>query len=117
MEKYLKAKHDLGSEKLNLLKIIFFGPSAAGKSTLLSVLLQKDIKSLRESTGILDRKLVQFKVAVQMDTSKSISQWKIVNIEEEILRLRHAIEKNIAKRTDKKNPISLKLQPSNVKQI
>ena len=111
MEKYLKAKHDLGSEKLNLLKIIFFGPSGAGKSTLLSVLLQKDIKSIRESTGILDRKLVQFKVAVQRDTPKSISQWKIVNIDEEILRLRHVIEEKIAEHIDKRNST---LQQSNV---
>ena len=94
-----------------MLKILFFGPSGAGKSTLLSVLLQQDIKSLRESTGILDRKLVQFKVAVQRDTSKSISQWKIVNIDEEILRLRRAIEEKLAERTDKRNPT---LQQSNV---
>ena len=100
MEKYLRAKHVLGSEKLNLLKIIFFGPSGAGKSTLLDVLLQKDIKSLQESTGILDQKLVQFKVAVERDTSKSISQWKKVTIDEEILRLRHTIEEKIAERTD-----------------
>ena len=60
MQKYLKAKHDLGSEELKLLKILFFGPPGAGKTTLLSVLLGQDIQSLRESTGVLDRKLVQF---------------------------------------------------------
>ena len=115
MEIYLKAKHELGSEKLNLLKILFFGPSGAGKSTLLSVLLQKDITSLRESTGMLDQKIIQFKVAVQMDTSKSISQWKIVKVDEEILRLHHVIEKKISKRADgRKDPTSLNLPQSNI---
>ena len=93
IEKYLKAKCDLGFEKLKLLKILFFGPAGAGKTTLLSVLLQQHLKSLRESTGILDQKLVQFKVAVQTDTTKSVSRWKVVSIDEEILRLRYAIEK------------------------
>ena len=101
IEKYLKAKHDLGSEKLRLLKILFFGPAGAGKTTLFSVLLQQDLKSLRQSTGVLDRKLVQFKVAVQRDTTKSISQWKVISIDEEILRLRYAIENNIEERTKK----------------
>ena len=116
MEKYLKAKHDLGSEKLNLFSILFFGPSGAGKSTLLGVLLQQNIKSIRESTGILDRKLVQFKVAVQKDADQSISQWKTVSIDEEILRLKNAIEKNIAERTDKKKvPTDKKKDPTSVK--
>ena len=116
MEKYLKAKHDLGSEKLNLFSILFFGPSGAGKSTLLGVLLQQDIKSVRESTGILDRKLVQFKVAVQKDTEQSISQWKMVSIDEEIIRLKHAIEKNIVERADKKKvPTDKKKDPTSVK--
>ena len=126
MEKYLKAKDDLGSERLNLFSILFFGPFGAGKSTLLDVLLQKNIKSLRESTGILDKKLVQFKVAVtvQKDTVQSISHWKIVSIDEEILRLKHAIEKNIVERTDKKkdptdkkklDPASVKLQQPDMK--
>ena len=95
LEKYLKAKHDLGSEELKLLKILFFGPPGAGKTTLLSVLLDQTIQSYRESTGVLDRKLVQFKVAVQRDVEKAISQWKIVKIEEEILRLRHIIEEKV----------------------
>ena len=116
MEKYLKAKHDLGSEKLNLFSILFFGPSGAGKSTLLGVLLQQNIKSIRESTGILDRKLVQFKVAVQKDAEQSISQWKMVSIDEEILRLKHAIEKNIVEHTDKKKvPTDTKKDPTSVK--
>ena len=97
LQKYLKAKHDLGSEELKLLKILFFGPPGAGKTTLLSVLLGQDIKSLRESTGVLDRKLVQFKVAVQRNIEKDASQWKIVSINEEISRLRRTIEKIIEK--------------------
>ena len=104
LQKYLKAKHNLGTEKLRLLKVLFFGPPGAGKSTLLSVLLDQDVQSYRESTGVLDRKLVQFKVAVQTNVEKAISQWKIVKIEEEILRLRHIIEGKLDKHT---------LEPSN----
>ena len=99
LEKYLRAKHDLGSEELKLLKILFFGPPGAGKTTLLSVLLNLEVQSYRESTGVLDRKLVQFKVAVQRDVVKAISQWKIVKINEEILRLWYIIEEKLGKRT------------------
>ena len=97
LEKYLRAKRDLGSEELKLLKILFFGPPGAGKTTLLSVLLDLEIQSYRESTGVLDRKLVQFKVAVHVENAKSL--WKIVKIEEEISRLRHIIEEKLKKRT------------------
>ena len=100
MQKYLKAKSDLGTEELTLLKVLFFGPPGAGKSTLLSVLLNQDIRALRESTGMLDRKLVQFKVAVQKDAENSI--WKMVDINEEILRLRHTIDKVIEMRKSQK---------------
>ena len=103
MQKYLKAKCDLGSEELKLLKILFFGPPGVGKSTLLSVLLHQDIQSLRESTGVLDKKLVQYKVAVQRDDAKAVSKWKIVNIDEEILRLRHTIEENLKKCTSEQS--------------
>ena len=95
----MRAKHDLGSEELKMLKILFFGPPGAGKTTLLSVLLDQTIQSYRESTGVLDRKVVQFKVAVQRDIEKAISQWKIVKIEEEILRLRRTIEEKLKQRT------------------
>ena len=99
MQKYLKAKCDLGSEKLNLLKVLFFGPPGAGKTTLLNVLLNLDIKVLRESTGVLDPKLVQFKISVQKQTEKSISHWKKIEIDEEILRFRDTIKKIIDART------------------
>ena len=112
MQKYLKAKRNLGSEKLKLLKILFFGPPGVGKSTLLSVLLCQDIRSLRESTGVLDRKLVQFKVAVQRDDAKAVSNWKVVNINEEILRLRHTIEENLKKCTsESSNDLHTDLRP------
>ena len=73
--------------------------NTTGKTTLLSVLLNLDIKVLRESTGVLDRKLVQFKISVQKQTEKSISYWKKIEIDEEILRLRKTIEKIIEERT------------------
>ena len=115
MEKYLRAKYDLGSEELKLLKILFFGPPGAGKTTLLSVLLNLEVQSYRESTGVLDRKLVQFKVAVQRDVEKAISQWKIVKINEEILRLRHTIEEKLGKRTSEYNKRSLPDSESKMK--
>ena len=101
MQKYLKAKSDLGAEELKLLKVLFFGPPGAGKSTLLSVLLHQDIQSLRESTGVLDKKLVQYKLSVKRNTLKSESHWKVVDINEEILRLRRTIEKVIEERNFK----------------
>ena len=82
-----------------MLKILFFGPPGAGKTTLLSVLLDLEVQAYRESTGVLDRKLVQFKVAVQRNIEKAISQWKKVEINEEILRLRHIIVKKLEQRT------------------
>ena len=39
---YYQAKHNLGSEKLQLLKLLIFGPPGAGKSSLLKVLLSDD---------------------------------------------------------------------------
>ena len=116
MEKYLKAKHALGSEKLKLLKILFFGPAGAGKTTLLDVLLQDGIRSLRESTGVLDLKLVEFKVAIEADAAKSMSQWRIVTLQQEILRLRHAIEKRIEEYASKDdNPLLVDTPMPNMK--
>ena len=94
-----------------MLKILFFGPPGAGKTTLLSVLLDLAIQSYRESTGVLDRKLVQFKVAVHVENAKS--HWKIVKIKEEISRLRHIIEEKLKKRTlqNSNNKLSPDSQP------
>ena len=97
LQKFCKAKRDLGTEELKLLKILFFGPPGAGKSTLLSVLLDQNIQFHRESTGVLNRKLVQFKVAVEKEYEKAVSQWKIVDINEEILRLRKTIDEKLKK--------------------
>ena len=112
MQKYLKAKHDLGSVELKLLNILVFGPPGVGKSTLLSVLLCQNIQLLRESTGLLDRKLVQLKVAVQRDVAKCTSQWKVVNIDEEILRLRHTIQAKLENCTlENSNDLCSDLKP------
>ena len=93
MEKYLKAKRELGSEDLKILSVLFFGPPGAGKTTLLDVLLQKDIGSRRNSTGVLDRKLLQFKIAVNKE--KKVSKWVEIKISDEISRLHHTIDKKI----------------------
>ena len=93
-----------------MLKVLFFGPPGAGKSTLLSVLLDQDIQSYRKGTGVLDRKLVQFKVAVQMNVDKAISQWKIVKIDEEISRLHHTIEETLKRPLNTSNRLQSDLQ-------
>ena len=79
---YYQAKHDLGSEKLQLLKLLIFGPPGAGKSSLLKVLLGGDPDPVRNSTGVCDRHLVQCTIAVTSDDHDST--WVKVNLEDEI---------------------------------
>jgi len=88
---YYQAKHDLGSEKLQLLKLLIFGPPGAGKSSLLKVLLGGDPDTVRNSTGVCDRHLVQCTIAVTFDNHASKSSWVKVDLEDEIQRLKHKI--------------------------
>ena len=94
---YYQAKRNLGTEKLQLYKLIIFGPPGVGKSSLFNVLLGGNPDQERSSTGVLNRKLVQAKVAINILTDLSKSSWNLITIEDEILRLRSAIEKVIRK--------------------
>ena len=100
-ELYLRAIKDLGSEELQLCKVMFFGPPGVGKSSLFNVLLkppemeqnhEMKQKQERNSTGIFDLKLVQFKVMVIKDDEKSKSFWNTITLDDEIKRLRYKIE-------------------------
>jgi len=93
---YYQTKHDLGSEKLQLLKLLIFGPPGAGKSSLLKVLLGNDPDPVRNSTGVCDRHLVQCTIAVTSDNSDSKSTWVKINLEDEIQRLKHKIHRRVS---------------------
>ena len=94
-ELYLRAIKDLGSEELQLCKVVFFGPPGVGKSSLVNVLIDNSKmkqKQERNSTEMFDLKLVQFKVMVIKDDKKSESFWNTVTLDDEIERLRYKIE-------------------------
>ena len=94
-ELYLRAIKDLGLEELQLCKVVFFGPPGVGKSSLVKVLIDNSKikqKQERNSTGMFDLKLIQFKVMVIKDDKKSESFWNTVTLDDEIERLRYKIE-------------------------
>ena len=97
-ELYYQAINEFGSEKMQLCKIVFFGPPGVGKSSLCSVLLKKIPQSNRNSTGIFDLKLVQFTVEVTKDNKECKSDWNVVRLEEEMERLSNAIKEKIDKK-------------------
>ena len=94
---YYQTKHDLGTEELQLYKLVIFGPPGVGKSSLFQVLLGNNPDPVRRSTGVLYRKLIQVKVAITTLTGQSKSSWNLVSIEDEILRLRSTIKRVIEK--------------------
>ena len=96
-ELYSQAINDLGSEELHLCKVVFFGPPGVGKSSLCRVLIKLP-DSKRDSTGVFNLKLVQFKVEVTKDDTEQTSVWNIITLTEEIERLRCVIEEKLSKR-------------------
>ena len=94
---YYQAKHNLGTEELQLYKLIIFGPPGIGKSSLFKVLLGNNPDPLCNSTGVLYRKLVQAKVSIATLDGQSKSSWHLINIEDKVLRFCSTIERVIEK--------------------
>ena len=90
---YYQAKHDLGTEELQLYKLVIFGPPGVGKSSLFQVLLGNNPDPERNSTGVLNKKLVQVKHKIGIATMADQSSWHLVSIETEILRLHSTIKR------------------------
>ena len=110
-ELYSQAVSNLGSEELHLCKVIFFGPPGVGKSSLCGVLINHPVTK-RESTGVFDLKLVQFKVEVTKHDIEEKSVWNIVTLQEEIERLRHIIKRKLNKQNH-----PTEIQPAHQKKV
>ena len=110
-ESYSQAINNLGSEELHLCKVVFFGPPGVGKSSLCRVLIKLP-ESERESTGVFNLKLVQFKVEVTVDDTKERSVWNIVTLPKEIERLRQVIKEKLNK---EKHPTEIQTAHPNEK--
>ena len=91
-----QAKLNNEKERLCLYKLVIFGPSRVGKSSLFQVLLDKTPKEILESTGIY--KLQMFKVAI---TKTTTLQWHGIELEDEITRLRFMLVNKIDKQEPK----------------
>ena len=98
---YLRAIKELGSEELQLCKVVFFGPPGVGKSSLVNVLIQTPEMKERNSTGLFDLKLIQFKVMVIKDDQKNNSFWNTVTLDNEIEHLRCKIEAKLTSQKQK----------------
>ena len=109
---YYQAINDFGSEKIQLCKVVFFGPPGVGKSSLCSVLLKKIPQADRNSTGVFDLKLVQFTVEVTNKDHKE-SVWNVVTLKEEMERLSNIIKEKIGKKkyTVELRPKYIDIQP------
>ena len=81
---YYQAKHNHGTEELQLYKLVIFGPPGVGKSSLFKVLLGGIPDAMRKSTGLLIRNLVQIKVAITRLTGEYKSSWCLIRTEDEI---------------------------------
>ena len=86
-----KALKDNRKEELCLYKLVIFGPSRVGKTTLFEVLLNKTPSKNSKSTGVY--KFQMFKVAVTKTATDSKFSWRKVKIEDEISWLRYLLDK------------------------
>ena len=86
-----KALKDNRKEELCLYKLVIFGPSRVGKTSLFEVLLNKTPSKNSKSTGVY--KFQMFKVAVTKTATDSKFSWREVKIEDEISWLRYLLDK------------------------
>ena len=86
-----KALKDNRKEELCLYKLVIFGPSRVGKTSLFQVLLNKTPSKNSKSTGVY--KFQMFKVAVTKAATDSKFSWREVKIENEISWLRYLVDK------------------------
>ena len=87
-ERYLQCKKQgFEKEKLQLYKLLIFGPPGVGKSSLLQVLVGENPSDVRNSTGVLNVVQVQVKIAITKQSS-----WHLFSRKEEIARLRGVIK-------------------------
>ena len=105
IRKHLKeVKKSNEKEKLCLYKLVIFGPSRVGKSSLFKILRNKACKKDSKSTGIY--KVKMFKVSVTKTSTDSKFSWHKIKLEDEISRLRFELEEQIR---DSKQKITLNL--------
>ena len=86
-----QALKDNRKEELCLYKLVIFGPSRVGKTSLFQVLLDKIPSKNSKSTGVY--KFQMFKVAVTKTATDSKFSWREVKIEDEISWLRFLLDK------------------------
>ena len=86
-----QALKDNRKEELCLYKLVIFGPSRVGKTSLFQVLLNKTPSENSKSTGVY--KFQMFKVAVTKTATDSKFSWREVKIEDEISWLRFLLDK------------------------
>ena len=100
IEHYLECKKaGFGTERLQLYKVLIFGPPGVGKSSLFQVLLGNNPSSTRNSTGVLDVVQVQVKIAISkpglVHGAMNSSSWQIFSRKEEIARLHKIIQMKV----------------------
>ena len=88
-----EAKKSNVKEKICLYKLVIFGPSRVGKSSLFKVLCNKTCKKDSKSTGVY--KLKMFKVSVTKTSADSELSWHKIKLKDEISRLRFELEEQI----------------------
>jgi len=90
---YLNCKKSgFGREKLQLYKLLIFGPPGVGKSSLFKVLLGENPNKVRNSTGVLKVVQVQVKIAINKLYCDDSTEWKLFSLEDEISRLQKVIK-------------------------